>query len=85
MDKHSGKLGAEYSFGGVSTNDVIVRAIKMPHHNAQSGEIIVRLNEGANKNADGFKLTLVRALSLRENSGHQRSIRAKQRLKTASL
>lgn len=58
MDKHSGKLGTEYSFGGVSTNDVIVRAIKMPHHNAQSGEIIVRLNEGANKNADGFKLTL---------------------------
>lgn len=58
MDKHSGKLGADYSFGSVSTNDVIVRAIKMPHHNVDSGEIIVRFNEGANKNVNGFKLTL---------------------------
>lgn len=58
LEKHSGKLGADYSFGSVSTNDVILRAVKMPHHNIDSGEIIVRLNEGTNKAVDGFKLFL---------------------------
>lgn len=58
LEKHSGRLGADYSFGSVSTNDVIVRAIKMAHHNVESGEIIVRLNEGANKAVDRFELTL---------------------------
>lgn len=58
FDKHSGVLGTEYSFGGGSTNDVIVRAIKMPHHNVGSGEIIVRFNEGANKAVDNYTFTL---------------------------
>lgn len=57
LEKHSGKLGADYSFGSVSTNDIIVRAVKMAHHNVDSGEIIVRLNEGANKPAERFELT----------------------------
>lgn len=56
--KHQGILGTNYSFGGGSTNDVIVRAIKMPHHNADNGEIIVRFNEGANKVIDNYTFTL---------------------------
>ncbi|MCC8016267.1 MAG: glycosyl hydrolase-related protein, partial [Clostridiales bacterium] len=53
--KHSGVLGVEYSFGTVSSNNVIIRAIKK----AENGnEIIVRLNEGANKNTAEFKLKL---------------------------
>lgn len=58
FDKHQGKLGTQYSFGGVSTNDVLVRAIKMPHHKPESNEIIVRFNEGANKEIDTFTFTL---------------------------
>ena len=53
--KHGGILGSDYSFGSVSTNDVIIRAIKK----AENGdEIVVRLNEGANKAADNFTLSL---------------------------
>lgn len=53
--KHNGVLGDEYSFGEVSTNDVIIRAVKK----AENGkEIVVRLNEGANKRIDRFMLTL---------------------------
>lgn len=58
LDKHQGKLGTDYSFGSVSTNDVILRAIKMPHHNVDCGAVIVRFNEGANKNVDDFTFTL---------------------------
>ncbi|MGN1124058.1 MAG: glycoside hydrolase family 38 C-terminal domain-containing protein, partial [Eubacterium sp.] len=53
--KHQGQLKSEYSFGGVSTNDVIIRAIKKAE---ESDEIIVRLNEGTGKAVDGFALTL---------------------------
>lgn len=58
FDKHQGKLGTSYSFGGGSSEDVIVRAIKLPHHNIDSGEIIVRFNEGANKAVDKYTFTL---------------------------
>ena len=50
VDKHSGALKPHYSFGSVSTNDVIVRAIKKAE---SSDEIIVRLNEGTNKSEIG--------------------------------
>lgn len=54
-DKHEGILGDEYSFGNVSTNNVIIRAIKK----AEKGdEIIVRLNEGAKSSVKDFSLTL---------------------------
>lgn len=55
MQKHNGALGTNYSFGGVSSNDVIVRAIKKAEN---SDEIIIRLNEGANKTINKFSLTL---------------------------
>ncbi|MCM1114595.1 MAG: hypothetical protein NC397_03775 [Clostridium sp.] len=58
LDKHQGRLGTGYSFGGGSTEDVIVRAVKLPHHNVNSGEIIVRFNEGANKAIDKYTFTL---------------------------
>lgn len=57
LDKHPGILNTSYSFGSVSTNDVIIRAVKKPHH-SDSDEIIVRLNEGANKTVERFELTL---------------------------
>ena len=53
--KHGGILGSDYSFGSVSTNDVIIRAIKKAE---KSNEIVVRLNEGANKDAENFTLSL---------------------------
>ncbi|MGN1442670.1 MAG: glycoside hydrolase family 38 C-terminal domain-containing protein, partial [Acutalibacteraceae bacterium] len=56
FEKHTGALGSEYSFGSVSTNDVIIRAIKKAHH--RDDEIIVRFNEGANKEVEGFEFTL---------------------------
>lgn len=56
VSKHEGVLGSEYSFTSVSTNDVIIRAIKKAHH-SDSNEIIVRLNEGANKAIDSFTLS----------------------------
>ena len=53
--KHQGQLKSEYSFGSVSTNDVIIRAIKKAE---ETDEIIVRLNEGTNKAINDFTLTL---------------------------
>ncbi|EKC59310.1 Alpha-mannosidase-like protein, partial [human gut metagenome] len=53
--KHNGALGTNYSFGSVSSNDVIVRAIKKAEN---SDEIIIRLNEGTNKTINKFSLTL---------------------------
>ena len=58
FDRHQGQLGTTYSFGEMSTNDVILRAVKLPHHNIDSGEVIVRFNEGANKNIESFTFTL---------------------------
>lgn len=52
---HEGPLGAEYSFGSVSTNDVIMRAMKKAE---ESDEIIIRLGEGTKNNVEGFTLTL---------------------------
>lgn len=53
--KHQGVFNTEYSFGSVSTNDVIIRAIKKAE---DSDEIVVRLNEGTNKYVKDFTLTL---------------------------
>ncbi len=53
--KHAGQLGTSYSFGGVSTNDVIIRAVKKAE---EGDEIVVRLNEGAGKRVERFTLTL---------------------------
>lgn len=57
FDKHKGVLTTSYSFGSVSTNDVIVRAIKKAHH-SDSDEIVVRFNEGTDKEIKNFTFTL---------------------------
>ncbi|MCD7723829.1 MAG: hypothetical protein LUH82_07825 [Clostridiales bacterium] len=55
--KHAGALKTSYSFGSVSTNDVIIRAIKKAHYRG-GGEIIVRFNEGAGKEIGNFEFML---------------------------
>ena len=57
IDKHQGALKSDYSFGRISTNDVIIRALKKAHHK-DNGEYVVRFNEGANKEVKGFAFTL---------------------------
>ncbi len=54
-DIHSGIYKSEYSFGEVSTNDIIIRAIKKAEN---SEEIVVRLNEGTKNEVKDFTLTL---------------------------
>lgn len=53
--KHSGALGSAYSFGSVSSNQVILRAVKKAE---DSEEIVVRLNEGTGSSLDKFTLSL---------------------------
>ncbi len=58
--KHNGTIGTEYSFGFISNKDVIIRAIKKAE---ESNEIIVRVNEGANKPACGVELMLANGIA----------------------
>jgi len=52
---HDGPLGGHYSFGGLNTDQVLVRAVKQ----AERGEeIIVRFNEGAGKAQTGVRFSL---------------------------
>lgn len=54
-EKHSGKLGSDYSFGRLSADNIIVRAIKKAE---DSDEIIIRLNEGANESTENVLIEL---------------------------
>lgn len=54
-NRHTGSLSTEYSFVEISNSDVIIRAIKKAE---DSDEIIVRVNEGANKFAENVQLSL---------------------------
>lgn len=54
-DIHKGALGAEYSFGSLNKNNVILRAVKKAE---DSDEIIVRFNEGANLETENIVFTL---------------------------
>lgn len=54
-DKHEGALGSEYSFGSISHESVIVRAIKKAEN---SDEIVIRVNEGADRLAKDVKIIL---------------------------
>ena len=54
-DIHKGVLGAEYSFGSLDKDNVILRAIKKAE---DSDEIIVRFNEGACKETENIIFTL---------------------------
>ncbi len=52
---HKGSLGAEYSFGSLNKNNVILRAVKKAE---DSDEIIVRFNEGANADTENIIFTI---------------------------
>ena len=52
---HMGPLGGHYSFGSLSTDQVLLRAIKKAE---RSDEIIVRFNEGAGKNQSNVRFSL---------------------------
>lgn len=54
-DKHIGALGSEYSFGGISHNNVILRAMKKAEN---SNEIVVRFNEGNSVEAKNVEFFL---------------------------
>lgn len=54
-EKHEGNLGASYSFGSVSDDGILIRAIKKAE---KTDEIIVRVNEGINQQHTGVRLTL---------------------------
>ncbi|MBE6746961.1 MAG: alpha-mannosidase [Ruminococcaceae bacterium] len=54
-DKHVGVLGSEYSFGTISDENVIIRAIKKAE---DTDEIIIRVNEGANRITRNVKISL---------------------------
>ncbi len=63
-NKHEGTLGSEYSFGTISNDNVIIRALKKSE---LTDEIIVRVNEGAGLHARKTELSLGRGiLSARE-------------------
>lgn len=54
-DSHKGVLSPSYTFGEISDDSVILRAVKK----AEDGdEIVVRFNEGCNKKATGVTFTL---------------------------
>lgn len=46
VEKHRGKLGREFSFGRISDESILVRAVKKAQ---DSDEIVVRFNEGTGK------------------------------------
>lgn len=54
-DKHTGVLGAEFSFGSISEQNVILRCIKKAE---DTDEIVVRFNEGSNQKAEKVRFTL---------------------------
>ena len=54
-ESHAGSLGSNYSFGSISNDRILVRAVKKAE---RSDEIIVRFNEGAGEAAENVEFTL---------------------------
>ena len=52
---HEGVLGGSYSFGSLSNDCVLVRALKGAE---ASDEIVIRVNEGSGEAQTGVELTL---------------------------
>lgn len=55
VEKHPGALGREFSFGRISEENILVRALKKAQ---DSDEIIIRFNEGAGKNHTKLRFEL---------------------------
>ena len=69
---HEGSLGKDYSFGGISNDKVIVRAIKKAE---RSDEIVVRFNEGAGLAQTGVEFGLGNGIaSAREINASEEAI-----------
>ena len=58
-DKHEGALGRVFTFADLNDSGIILRAVKKAEN---SDEIVVRVNEGANKCHSDVKLTLGRGI-----------------------
>jgi len=58
-DSHPGALGSEYSFGSLSNDDVILRAVKKAEN---EDKLIVRFNEGTGKECKVVRLTLAEGI-----------------------
>lgn len=54
-DNHTGILGSSYSFADISDNGIIIRAIKKAEN---SDEIVIRVNEGNNRQHQNVSLSL---------------------------
>ena len=54
-NKHKGSLSKSFSFGSISDNGVIIRAVKKAEN---TDEIVVRVNEGVNRQHNNVRLTL---------------------------
>ena len=69
VPRHIGELGKEYSFGTLSTDAAVIRAIKKSE---KTDEIIVRITEVENKEHTGVTLTLGKGiLTAREVYGSE--------------
>ncbi len=55
VGKHKGKLGREFSFGRISDDNVLVRAVKKAQ---DTDEIVVRFNEGAGHSCSNIRFEL---------------------------
>jgi len=64
-DRHAGTLSAEYAFGSLSGNSVILRAIKKAEH---GGRLVVRFNEGSGKEAKALRFTLADGIESAEET-----------------
>lgn len=68
-EKHMGALGKEYSFGKISTDSAVIRAIKKSE---KTDEIIVRINEIENREHTGVTIKLGKGiLAAREVYGSE--------------
>nr|WP_317412961.1 glycoside hydrolase family 38 C-terminal domain-containing protein [uncultured Solibaculum sp.] len=77
--QHEGSLGSNYSFASISNDDVIVRAVKAGEVGTglenKGDEIIVRFNEGANKQQDGVEFSIGNGIeSVREVYGSEETM-----------
>lgn len=84
FDRHTGTIKSDYSFGSVSTNDVIVRAIKKAHHK-DDNEIIVRFNESAKKEIKNFEFTLADGIESARELWASEEYRGKATVKNGKL
>lgn len=83
-DKHKGEIKSDYSFVWQSESSVILRALK-PSHHAKTDEIIVRFNEGENKDVKDFTFTLGDGIESARELWASEEYRGEARVENGSL